>query len=227
MGPWLGLALIVAGWAETPLPDYPEVAARAAARQVDALVEQGQYTEAIARATAWERGVRESAGLAWRIGRSHRFLDDPLTAERHLRRAVALDPTLAPAWGDLGDVYLAQGRFDEAAPCFERVTTLRPTGPGAAMGPRRLAEIAAWRGDPEAFEDHIREALKRGFTFREIAGLPNWQRFYADPGMRDAIGKMVTVYGDRAVLDTLVPASTATVVPEAGDDGAGAPPRGP
>jgi len=214
MGLWVGLALILAAHAEIPLPDWPAVAASTAAAEVDDLVDAGRYEDAVARAQAWEGTVRESAGLAWRTGRAYRFLDDRYAAERHLRRAVALDPSLAGAWGDLGEVYLAQGRYAEATPCFELVTALVPSGPGSALGPRRLAEIAAHEGDPDAFEDHIREALRRGFSFREIAGLPTWQRFYADPRTHDAIGKMITVHGDRTVLDTLVPTSTAVVTPD-------------
>src|SRR5688572_11784807 len=214
MGLWFGLALMFAAYAETPLPAGPDAVARTAAAEVDALVDAERYEDAVARAQAWERTVRESAGLAWRTGRAYRFLDDRYAAERHLHRAVGLDPELAAAWGDLGEVYLSQWRYAEAVPCFERLAVLVPSGPGAALGPRRLAEIAAAQGDPEAFEDHVREALRRGFSFREIAGLPSWQRFYADPRMRDAITKMVTVHGDRTVLDTLVPASTAVATPE-------------
>ena len=59
------------------------------------------------------------------------------------------------------------------------------------------------------FDDAAREALRRGFSFRENEGLPTWQRFYADPRMRDAIVKMVVVYGDERTLDTLAPRSTA------------------
>src|SRR5690606_3485539 len=108
---------------------------------------------------------------------------------------------------------LVQGRYDEAKSAFEQVTRLISKGPGAVIGPRRLAEIAAHQGDAEAFETQIREALRRGFSFRDIAGLPNWQRFYADPRLQDSVVKMITVYGDRRVLETLATPQAADASP--------------
>jgi hypothetical protein len=75
--------------------------------------------------------------------------------------------------------------------------------PRGWMGPWRLAEVAANQHDADAFEDQMREALRRGFSFKTIAGLPNWQRFYADPVLHDSIEKLVTVYGDAKILDSL------------------------
>lgn len=197
---WLGVAQ-----AEMPLPSYRTAATRAAWYDVNELVEARRYEEAIARAEAFEETVTETAGLEYLVGLSWRMLDDGKKAEAHLRRSVELDPEYAAPWGELGEIYMVQGRFDEARTCFEHVTELVQTGPGATSGPRRLAEIAAQQGDAPAFETHIREALRRGFSFREIAGLPNWQRYYADPRVRDSIEKMVTVYGDKRILETLAP----------------------
>lgn len=207
------LLLATLAWAETPLPSYKDAVKRAAWVEVDQLMERGKYAEAIDRAAQFEDTVTETAGLAHLIGLSYIYLDEPKKAERHLERATRLDPEYAGPWHDLGELYLVQGRFDEAGACFEHVSELVPSGPGSAIGPRRLAEVAAHQGRPDAFEEHIREALRRGFSFREIAGLPNWQKFYADPVMSDSVEKMITVYGDRRVLESLVPPQSATAGP--------------
>jgi len=208
------LLLLLSARAEMPLPSYSDAVGRSAWVQVNELVERGQYEEAIAEAQRFQDTVIETAGLEYLIGLSYRFLDNPKRAERHLRHSVELDPDYHSPWSDLGEIYLVQGRFDEARECYSKVTELLPNGPGAALGPRRLAEIAAHQQDPEAFEAHIREALRRGFSFREIAGLPNWQKFYADPTMHDSVLKMITVYGERSVLETLAPHTAEARPPE-------------
>lgn len=43
-----------------------------------------------------------------------------------LEKAVALDPTYADAWSDLGNTHLASGGVKEAARAFERAVALRP-----------------------------------------------------------------------------------------------------
>ncbi len=208
----LWLLLDVAS-AEIPLPSYRDATTIAAWHEVNALVERGRYAEAVERAKAFERTVFETPGLAYLTGLSYRFLDDASLAERHLRRAATLDPDYAAPWSDLGEIYLVQGRYDEAREAFEHVARLLPKGPGSAIGPRRLAEIAAHQGDAAAFEHHIREALRRGFSFRDIAGLPNWKQFYADPALQDSVVKMITVYGDQKVLETLAPPLKADATP--------------
>lgn len=192
--------------AEVPPPSYREALSVAAWHQVNDLIEAGKYEAAIDRAEAIEGQVLQSAGLAYLTGLSYRFLDRARPAERHLKRSIALDPTYSAPWGDLGELYLVQGRYDEARPCYEQVAALEAALP---VGPRRLAELSAHQHDAEGFETHIREALRRGFTFRDIAGLPNWRTFYADPTLHDSIDKMVTVYGDPTILETLAPPQTA------------------
>jgi hypothetical protein len=49
----------------------------------------------------------------------------------------------------------------------------------------------------------MKQALARGFSFRQIEGLPPWKGFYADPVMRDSIEKLITVYGTPETLETL------------------------
>lgn len=204
------LLLSVPAQAEMPPPSYREAISVAAWHQVNDLIDAGRYQEAIDRAQAIESSVLETAGLAYLQGLAYRFLDRARPAERLLKRAIELDASYSAPWSDLGELYLVQGRYAEARPCYEQVATLEPDLP---LGPRRLAELAAHQHDAAGFEAQIREALRRGFTFRDIAGLPNWRAFYADPALRDSIEKMITVYGDAAILDTLAPPQTAADKP--------------
>ena len=216
----LGLWATVAA-AELPLPSWREERIRAEWAAVNAQIEGactppkfiGQSVvcdvpnvrAAMARATAFEEHVTEDGGLAYLIGLGHRYLGEDDRAEAQYERAVKLTPGDQGAWYDLGELYMASDRVDLAAEAFTRVSELTASSPSAWIGPWRLAEIAAARHDPVAFEAHMREALRRGFSFRTIQGLPNWKAYYADPALTDSIRKLVTVYGGPGILESLAP----------------------
>ncbi len=199
----LALFLSLPAAAEMPLPSYKEELATAAWVEVNTLVEVGRYDEAIARADKYQKNVAADAGLEYLIGFSYRMKSEFEPAELHLRKAVEMDPTRKDAWSDLGEILLAAERYDEAREAFVKVDELLTRGRYAWIGPFRLGELAAHQHRPEEFEEHIREALRRGFSFRTIEQDPNWKKFYADPTMRNSLEKLITVYGDVKILDSL------------------------
>jgi len=200
---WVLLVLVSAGLGAVPLPSYRHQLATEEWYRVSDLIDQGLADDAIDRATRFQRQVSPDARLEYLTGLAWRRAGNDRRAERHYRRAVEMDPEREDAWYDLGELLVAQNRLDEAEHAFSQVARLVPYGTNSWLGPWRLAEVAAHRQDPERFEEHMREALRRGFSFRQIEGLPNWKAFYADPVMRDSVEKLVTVYGDRRTLDTL------------------------
>lgn len=204
--------------AEKPLPSYREELARERWHEVNALLErgcgwqrllsavvcaEGVTDAAVARADAFQEVLFRDAGLEYLAGLALRYAGDDAGARARYRSAVALDPERVEAWYDLGEIALKEGRLDEAEDAFGRVADLLPGGERAWIGPWRLAEVAATRGDAVAFEREIKRALQRGFSFRSIAGLPNWRAFYADPALRDTLDKLLTVYGDPEIRDSL------------------------
>lgn len=205
--------------AEMPPPDYDRVLARAAWVEVNRIIEESctfdpmqrafactsDLDHAIQRAEAFQRQIFQDAGLAYLIGLAHKYAGRDDAAARAYREALKLEPDRAEAWYDLGEILLARQELEEAERAFTHVSELIDHGDKAWLGPWRLAEVAAHRGDPDTFERHIREALRRGFSFRTIMGLPNWRAFYANPALRDSIDKLVTVYGEPSVLDSLSP----------------------
>src|SRR5438067_802944 len=52
-------------------------------------------------------------------------------AEQEYLRVVALDPSHADAWSNLGSVRAALGRIEEAAACYQKALQLRPKHPAA------------------------------------------------------------------------------------------------
>lgn len=214
------LLAVATTWAAIPLPDYGEELARAQWHRIDneleascrydpsALAmacEPGVTAAARQAAEAFEAAVTEDAGLAYLIGLTYKYEGDDAKAVRAYVRATELDPDYDAAWYDLGETWLIQARYRDAARAFERVAELRTEGEAAWLGPWRRAEVAAHLGDPDGFETWMRTALERGFSFRQIAGLPNWKKFYADPELRDSVQKLITVYSTAEVLESLEP----------------------
>lgn len=213
----LAMALVPSSYAELPLPSYKEELARAEWHRVNEALESACAYEqltatfsctedvhaVIERIDRFQDQVFPDSGLEYLAGLALKYQGKNAKADRRYRTALELDPTHDAAWYDLGEIMLMNGDLGGAMEAFTKVAEMRATGPRSWVGPWRQAEVAAHQQSPEAFELHMREALRRGFSFRQIEGLPNWQAFYADPVMRDSIEKLVTVYGDRKTLETL------------------------
>ena len=208
----IGLLLATA-WAELPLPTYAEVLTETAYYEVLSLVETGwdeptqsvvhtaPLEQAIESATRFEERVMPDSGMEYLIGLSHRYLGDEDAALVHLRRATELDADNAAAWADLAELLLWRSEWDEARAAYQRTADLHPRGPGAFVAPLRLAFIAGVQQDPDAFERALREALRRGFTFRLVVRDPNWQQLFHDPVVGSRMEQLLTVYSDPETLE--------------------------
>lgn len=214
---WLLLASL--GSAGVGLPDYDEMLAQAEWHVLNQRLDStcrfepraGGVTcsrpeildEIIARGEAWQQTVQPDAGLTYLVGLAWRYKGSDAKARAEWERAVQLDPDYRAPWYDLGELYLASGELDEAARAFEQVARLTPEGAESWLAPWRLAEVAAFQQDVEAFEDHMRDALRHGFTFDRVSALPNWKGFLRDPVIGPSVEKLVSVYGSPGDLDAL------------------------
>ena len=165
--------------------------------------------EVIARAEAWMTHVQPDPGLTYLVGLAWRYKGAADQARANWEKAIALDPEYRAPWYDLGELLMASGELDAAANAFAEVTRLTHDPSQAWIGPWRQAEVAAMQHDPEAFETFMRLALRHGFSFSQVTGLPNWQAFVADPIMRPSVEKLISVYGTRDVIDSLRSPATA------------------
>lgn len=157
--------------------------------------------QALARAASTRLGP--DARLHYLIGLGHRYLNDMTSAKASFQRALTIDETRAEVWMELGEVESNLRNWKEADRAFQQVTTLRPAGDAAYFGWLARAQVAAHQGDADGFEAQLRLALNHGFSFRLIEGQPAWRAFYADPDIRPVLDRLITVYGDPAVLESL------------------------
>lgn len=199
------LLLIALAMAETPLPSFEDELSREVERRVEDLMTLGRAADALETSRTFRTTVTDTAHLAYLEGlilnREGRLEE----AESAYRRSIELDEGLAEAWYDLGELLLVRGAFEESGIALSRSTALYTRGSDAWRSPLREAEVAGHLRRPEDLEAHLRVALERGFSFRSIEGMPQWQQFYADPMLRDTVQKLVTVYGSPETLETLIP----------------------
>ncbi len=135
-------ALAVLQEAAEAEPDNPAVLGRLA-RAYSELRRREDAEEAIAQAFE----LAPDAPGCYRARAAVRAADgDYVSAEADLRRALALHPGSAEAWGALGHNLMWIGQLDEAVTCFQRAAELNPTALGS------LVEARAFPDDPAAVE---------------------------------------------------------------------------
>lgn len=186
--------------AEIPPPDYRDTLMAAAADEVTRLAQEQGLEAAVAFAERWERQVGKDARVVYELGLASRLAGDARGARRYLDRAVELDPDLVAARYDRGEVLLADGDLDAAEADFEAVVRLAPE---QWAGHFRLADVAGRRKDAAAFEAHLLEALRHGFSFRAVVGDPRWHGYLGDAELGPVVRRLVVVYQDESVLDAL------------------------
>jgi tetratricopeptide (TPR) repeat protein len=99
-----------------------------------------EYSAALAELEALQRAQPNNAEVYLRRAMVQKYAGNLPDAEKAVRRALALQPdnTTAREW--LGEVYLSQGRFDEALTVFNRCLKRDPNSYFALMGKARAME---------------------------------------------------------------------------------------
>lgn len=194
----LPLLLLPLAWADMEPPDFGRVLAREQAAVLEALNAQGQHAEVVEAGERFQREIVPSAEVEYEVAFAWSALGERERARRHYRRAVELDPDDAASWYDLGEILLRDQDLDAAEEAFSHAAALRSDH---WAGHFRLAEIAARRHQPDPFEQHLRDALRAGFSFRVVLGDANWAGYYREPALREVLRRLVTVYSDERLLD--------------------------
>ena len=195
------IALVVGlAWAEMPPPDYRDALMAAAADTVTRLSREEGVRGAADFARRWERQIGEDARLSYELGLASRLAGDAGASRRYLDHAVKLDPTLVAARYDRGEVLLTEDALDAAEVDFREVVRLAPD---QWAGHFRLADIAGRRSDPVAFETHLLEALRHGFSFRDVVGDARWRGYLAHAELGPVVRRLALVYQGEEILDEL------------------------
>jgi tetratricopeptide (TPR) repeat protein len=186
--------------AEALPPDYATTLTEGAGAEVGRVGREQGAAAAETLARRWMRTFGPSARVTYELGLAWRLAGDDARAEKHLDEACRLDPDLAAARYDRGEVRLAAGRLVAAREDFEAVARLEPE---AWPGWFRLAELDGRAGDTRAFEEHLLRALRAGFSVRAVANDPTWRSFVTNPAVGATFARLVRVYQGDDVLEAL------------------------
>lgn len=198
------LLLLLAGSASAaqPPPDYRATLLGAVEDEADRLIAAGRAKEALDMVHEFREEVADDARLMYEEGLIRNLLGEPGRAESLYRQALESDPSLAAAWYDLGGLLVASGELDEAEEALQRASELTVNHPRGWAAPVQLALIAAKRGDAEAMERALREAVRRGLRFTDISVYPEWTSVLRDPTLGPVLTQLITVYGEERLLQT-------------------------
>lgn len=196
------MILLLAGLAAAELapPDYDLTLTEGAGAEVARAGRDRGPEVAETFAKRWMRTFGESARVMYELGLVWRLAGDDAHARSYLEQAVALDPDLAAARYDRGEIRLAAGDLAGALEDFEAVTRLEPE---AWPGWFRLADLAGRTGDAKAFEAHLLRALRCGFQVTAVATDPTWRGFVLDPRIGPVLTRLVLVYQGADALKEL------------------------
>lgn len=194
---WLVLAFCSIAGAVRPPSDYAQVLDKDLAKQVASLNTAHAFQEAVALAKRIEAHVAPLPGVAYEAGFAHNQLGHIDQALDQYSQAISLDPHLATARYDRGEIYISLGRWTEARADFIEVVA---TQPNHWAGHFRLAHIAGASGESKAFERHLTEAIRHGLDLHSLAADPTWVGFTQDEVVGTAMRKVLVLYGNDALL---------------------------
>lgn len=198
----LAAALLLAGaaLAARPPADYREVVHRSAAAELEALNARGQFEAVRSFGDRFVSRVEPAALVIYEMAYAANRMGEVLPALRLYDRAIALDPELAVAFYDRGELHLLQGDVETATADFEAAARLRPDHWAVHF---RLAHLAGRQGQAQAFETHLLDALRHGFGFRTVLSDPDWQAWARDPTLGRVLRRLIVVYSDETLYDQL------------------------
>jgi tetratricopeptide (TPR) repeat protein len=163
-----------------------------------------RFPAAVARLEARLDEGRVTPELLLLAARTYASADDAAGAEAALLRAIHLEPSLLPAYGLLGRLYLREGRLDEALREFDNLAA-RQSRPAGAL--TMSGVIAQARGDVAGAQVRYERALAADPGAAVAANNLAW--IYAESGERldRALGlaqaAAEALPGSPEVLDTL------------------------
>lgn len=194
------LLLALPAQAIRPPPDYRAELDHKMADRLSRQNEAGDWEGVVKAGEDYVEAIGISGPVAYELGFAENHQGQVDAALRWYGLAIEADPTDAAAPYDRGELLLAQGKLDLAAADFTAAAKLRPDHWAAWF---RLAQVAGKRGDALAFEEQLIEAMRQGLDLHLLAADPNWRAFSRDPALGPILKRLITVYGDEAILEDL------------------------
>ncbi|MBC7855821.1 MAG: tetratricopeptide repeat protein [Pirellulaceae bacterium] len=129
-----------------------------------ALLDQKQYQETIMALENLVHRYPESYDAWNALGSARGMVNDPVGAERAIRKSLQLSPKNAKGWLNLGNVLLWQERFQESEDPINKSIALNPKSGPAHFA---LGECRQGLGDPTGAAKAYREAIRLAPNHRQ------------------------------------------------------------
>lgn len=195
------LFLLAAVASAVPPPaDFRAVVHRSAAAELEALNGSGHHQEVLVQGARFEKHVEGAALVRYEMAYAANRLGQERKALRLYTRALALEPDLAIALYDRGELRLVSGDLLGARVDFEAAAEARPDHWAVHF---RLAHLAGREGDVRAFEEHLVDALRNGFDFRTLLDDADWRAWSHDPQLGRVLHRLLVVYSDESLYERL------------------------
>ena len=140
----------------------------------------------------------EDAALHYRLGICYQRMGDAKAARRAYKKAIAIKPSLATSWKNVGHAYVALGQIQDAFEAYREAFRLDPAvlesqsigvpaaGVDVAMQNYYLAKLLALNGQNDKAIELLRLAREAGFRdFARVQSDPDFRIVVQDPRFRE------------------------------------------
>lgn len=194
---WTWIAWTLTARAEQPPTDYRQELHQGAAAQVNALAGRNQIDDALDFGKRFNRRIEPAADVFYELGLIYNLKGQEEFALQQYDQALEINPDLAAARYDRGELLLKMDQIEQATADLEAAARLAPEHWVVHF---RLAELAGQRNDPPAMERHLVDAIRHGFALRTLLRDQTWRGWIDHPELGPVITRMIIVYGDDALL---------------------------
>ena len=126
------------------------------------------------RKTEREMDIDENANLYNRLGNLYRSLGESMTAIKHYKKALSIQPDFPPALNNLAILYVSKKEYDQALPLFNHIIKIVPDHAGTYYN---IACIYALQNQSKDAISWLKMAIQRGYD--------NWKLIKTDKDLEN------------------------------------------
>jgi len=121
-----------------------------------------------------EMNINEDPNLYNRLGNLYKSLGESMTAIKHYKKALSIQPNFPPALNNLAILYVSRKEYDQALPLFKQIIKIVPDHPGTYYN---IACIYALQNKLEDATSWLKAAIQKGYD--------NWELIKTDKDLEN------------------------------------------
>jgi tetratricopeptide (TPR) repeat protein len=189
--------LLAAAWASRLPEDYELTLRRRAAADMSRISASGDLDRTRRYLDSWSKAMAPDASLLYELGLSLNQAGRLEGAVQVYSEALLIDPGLLEARYDRAELLILLGEPDKAAIDLQEAIRLGGTHWAIHL---RLSEVAASKGEPEAFGQAILRAFQEGAPPSLLLDMGDrWRSWARDPLLGEPLRRAILLYGKEEV----------------------------